>query len=74
MTHKYIKSALVYYKQSIPFMTPKVHPKMLGRWNLKTNKQQEDIVTFWANSDHCGDIICGNPLENKKLLEENNKN
>lgn len=51
-----------------------VHPKMLGRWNLKKNKQQEDIVTFWANSDHCGDVICGNPLENKKLLEENNKN
>jgi hypothetical protein len=45
---------------------------MMGRWNLKT-KKQEDIVTFWANSDHCGDAICGNPLENKKLLEETQK-
>ena len=66
-------AALAYYKQSIPFVSS-VHPKILGSWSLKTNKKQEDIVTFWANSDHCGDVICGNPLENKKLLEENHKN
>lgn len=41
---------------------------MLGRWNLK-NKKHEDMVTFWANSDHCGDTICGNPRENKKFLD-----
>ena len=52
---------------------------MLGRWCSKRNKQHEDVVTFWANSDHCGDVICGNPIENKKILDGkpvslNNKN
>ena len=47
---------------------------LLGRWNIKENKKQIDTKVFWANSDHCGDVICGNPLENKKLLEENHKN
>lgn len=42
---------------------------MLGRWCSKRNKQHEDVVTFWANSDHCGDVICGNPIENKKILD-----
>ena len=44
---------------------------MLGRWNVKTNKKHEDTITFWANSDHCGDVICGNPIENKKILDNN---
>lgn len=44
-------------------------PIMLGRWCPKTNKHHEDVVTFWANSDHCGDVICGNPIENKKILD-----
>ncbi len=42
---------------------------LLGRWNIKENKKQIDTKVFWANSDHCGDIICGYPLKNKKNFE-----
>lgn len=42
---------------------------LLGRWNIKENTTQIDTKVFWANSDHCGDIICGNPLKNKKNFE-----
>jgi hypothetical protein len=42
---------------------------LLGRWNIKENTKQIDSKVFWANSDHCGDIICGNPLKNKKNFE-----
>ena len=39
---------------------------LLGRWNIKEPKNQIYTKVFWANSDHCGDIICGNPLKNKE--------
>lgn len=43
---------------------------MLGRWNLKHDcLKKETISMFYANSDHCGDKICGNVIENRKLLE-----
>lgn len=44
---------------------------MLGRWNVNKNKKHEDTIVFWANSDHCGDVICGNPIENKKIVDNN---
>jgi hypothetical protein len=34
---------------------------------------QEEVLFFWANSDHCGDNICGNPIQNNKLIETNLK-
>ena len=39
----------------------------LGRWNLKHNCTSEDIVVFGTNRDHCGDALCGDPEEYKKL-------
>lgn len=42
---------------------------MLGRWNKK-NDIQETISVFWTNTDHCGDTMCGNMLNNKKILNE----
>lgn len=49
-------------------------PQMLGRWQIKTQPKQEHVTVFWANSDHCGDVICGDPTTSKKILEtiENN--
>ena len=40
---------------------------ILGRWNLKHNCKTEEIVVFNANRDHCGDLLCGDPNEYKKL-------
>ena len=43
---------------------------MLGRWNLKHDNAKKEIITmFYSNTDHCGDVICGNIIENKKILE-----
>ena len=48
-----------------------INRRTLGRWILKNDcEKKETIAVFWANSDHCGDSICGNPLENKKILDE----
>ena len=48
---------------------------MLGRWILKNDcVKKETISVFWANSDHCGDHICGNPIKNKIFLDEKMNN
>jgi ubiquitin len=48
------------------FKTPPTFP-MLGRWSLKHKCSSEEIVVFNANRDHCGDKICGNQEEYKKM-------
>ena len=53
------------FKETVP------HTPILGRWKAKPTKTQEEVFAFYANSDHCGDAICGNPIENKKLIEQN---
>ena len=42
---------------------------MLGRWNPKNCLVKESISVFQANSDHCGDILCGNPNKYKEHTE-----
>ena len=45
--------------------------QMLGRWKIKPNQESSEIINnFWNNSDHCGDIICGDPVKNKEFLNE----
>ena len=49
-------------------------PMQLGRWSLKHGDgsyKKETRVVFWANSDHCGDTLCGDVEKSKELLEEN---
>ena len=43
-------------------MTERKAPPMLGRWSLKRCEVLEDRHVFYANRDHCGDIICGTPI------------
>lgn len=40
----------------------------LGRWALNN----ENVKSLYANSDHCGDIICGNPSKVKTFVYEEN--
>ena len=40
--------------------TPSVQ---LGRWKLKHNCHTEELVVYNTNRDHCGDTICGKPLQ-----------
>lgn len=41
----------------------------LGRWILKNNKQ-ENINSYWNNIDNCGDKICGNITETRKMFHQ----
>ena len=62
---RYIVSFMNFFTKTVP-ITPS-----LGRWKAKPTKTQEEVFAFYANSDHCGDVICGNPIENKKLIKQN---
>ena len=46
-------------------MYPEKNPILLGRWNRNNNQTITSILT---NYDHCGDIICKDPKEAKKLI------
>lgn len=59
-------TTIKYIKMLISFNNNKL---LLGRWNIKDNKQQIDTKVFWANSDNCRDIICGDLIKNKKKFE-----
>lgn len=45
---------------------------MLGRWGNNLNDKQKNINSIWANSDHCGDIICGKPENIKSIIRKIN--
>lgn len=48
----------------------------LGRWEHRISDAQRDTKITWANSDHCGDILCGNPkniVENIENLHNSTK-
>ena len=36
----------------------------LGRWA----RNHENVKSVYANSDHCGDIICGDPKKVKQIV------
>ena len=39
----------------------------LGRWEHRENEKQKEIKSIWANSDNCGDYICGQPEVIKEI-------
>ena len=42
----------------------------LGRWGKNISEKQEEIKFILANSDHCGDKICGYPEEVNKIISD----
>tara|TARA_B100001989_G_C24510579_1_gene450193 strand:- start:955 stop:1143 length:189 start_codon:yes stop_codon:yes gene_type:complete len=36
----------------------------LGRWEHRMSDKQKDLKILWANTDNCGDKLCG-PSYNK---------
>ena len=63
---RYVQNVMLkYIAQRILKSPPK--PTMLGRWSLKHKCPSEELVVFNANRDHCGDKICGDQEEYKKL-------
>ena len=47
--------------------------RILGRWGLNQTAKQKENKVHWANVDHCGDVICGNVKEQKKIGEQHLK-
>lgn len=41
---------------------------LLGRWALRHRCPSEEIVVFNANRDHCGDKLCGDGEEYKRMV------
>lgn len=39
----------------------------LGRWEHREDERKKEIKSIWANSDHCGDHICGQPEVIKEI-------
>jgi len=50
-------------KNSYPNLINKYPPVPMGRWTMCG---KDEIKSFYANVDHCGDHICGNPENLKK--------
>ncbi len=51
------------------FMRKKESKIVLGRW-----ARNNDVTkSIYANSDHCGDAICGNPKKVKQLVHNQKK-
>ena len=65
-----IKNNLIYkiFENSIPKLFIKTE-QPLGRWNTKNCTK---LMNYYANTDHCGDKICGNVKLLKKTYPKNN--
>lgn len=44
-------------------------PTHLGRWEHRQPDKHIDLKQTWANTDNCGDILCGNPYQLRKKVE-----
>ena len=47
---------------------------VVGRFDIHTTESHKMIKATLANSDNCGDIICGNPKEVKELIDDGGDN
>ena len=47
-------------------------PTRLGRWEHKLKPEQQEIKLILNNSDHCGDVICGDPVVVKNIIDTSN--
>ena len=45
----------------------------LGRWGTNDKKEIQIIRSHQANTDHCGDIICGQPMKNINYIKKFNQ-
>lgn len=45
-----------------------------GRFDINTTEQQKITKAILANSDNCGDIICGDPKMVKNIIKYGEKN
>jgi hypothetical protein len=62
---KYAVQNLTLYKimeNSLPhIINMKKKTSHLGRWQMHHCNKKQNLNSYYANTDHCGDYICGNP-------------
>ncbi len=51
------------------FFMPKNTVTSLGRWEHRISDKHKEMKILWANADHCGDVICGKPVNIAKNIE-----
>ena len=61
-------SCTIFFRASSNFLPNNIYNSFistqkvnLGRWEHRENDKQREIKSIWANSDNCGDRICGQP-------------
>ena len=42
----------------------------IGRWEHRIPESTKDLKAIWANADHCGEIICQDPLLIKDIIRK----
>ena len=47
---------------------------VVGRFDIHSTEGHKMIKATLANSDNCGDIICGNPKEVKEIIDDDKYN
>ena len=48
---------------------PRHQSSNLGRWALSHDNKEQNLKSTYANRDHCGDLICGDPKHLKTILD-----
>tara|TARA_Y100000022_G_C13091585_1_gene302523 strand:- start:210 stop:425 length:216 start_codon:yes stop_codon:yes gene_type:complete len=51
-----------------------VNKVVVGRFDINTSEREKMIKTILANSDNCGDLICGDPKEVKHIIDKKDDN
>ena len=46
----------------------------LGRWEHRIPEYKKDIKAILSNSDHCGEVLCKDPLLVKQLVKQETDN
>ena len=57
------------------FKTIFTHTKTikLGRWEHRESQHISELKSIWANSDNCGDTLCGNKKNIRQIIDIQNK-
>ena len=59
-------------KKIVNLLKPKTFVR-LGRWEHRQNDKQKELKSIWANSDNCGDRICGTPDLINNIIKNDRK-
>ena len=59
-----------YYEKFIQKRHRSTDKVVFGRFDINTSERHKMIKAILANSDNCGDLICGDPKEVKDIIKK----